>query len=226
MKLTEAEFDKWKDWCGQIGKDLMRLQNYQQHHDCFIEVVNANLNHIESHQGRPFVDFVRDCYGFQAAVGVRRQSKSGCDNVSLMKLLEQINKCSKQFMYSFYRERHLIEGNEKRKQLFSKFTVDGRITDNSLISISAIEEDIDTLRDRTAKMCLIVDRGIAHWDSRGLPTSVTYNDINDSLKLLCEIASKYMELILCDTPIILIATDPKAERKNWNPMFKVPFDLR
>src|SRR5947208_3607481 len=62
-----------------------RLVVPRQIHRKLVEVVNGNLDHIERHAGWHFVDFVRQGYVAQVAVGIRRHVKSKDDSVSLMR---------------------------------------------------------------------------------------------------------------------------------------------
>jgi len=108
MKLDKKTFDKWVEWTEKIESDLIAIIHNQQIHNYFINIVNANFKHIESHGGLAFCDFVRQCYGVQAALGIRRHSKTDDDSISLMRLLEQIKQCANQFTYDFYLERYPI----------------------------------------------------------------------------------------------------------------------
>ena len=91
MKLDQTIFQKWNNDCKKIKGDLMTLLEYQQVYNYFIKMTNDNFGHIESNEGLYFCDFVRKCYGIQAACGVRRHTKVDSDSISLMKLLKQMN---------------------------------------------------------------------------------------------------------------------------------------
>lgn len=217
MKLDLTTFEKWKKWCEEIKNDLMQLVNYKQIHDYFVEIVNANLDHIKTNEGVLFCDFVRKCYGVQAAVGIRRHIKSDDDSISLIKLLEQIKKCAKQFTYDFYLQCYPINGHEWQRSTFSNFSDDGNV-----ISEQEIENDIQQLKNLGEKVVTLVDRGIAHLDKRGSPRDVTYKDLDDSLDLFNSIACKYITLL---TSAGYMSLRPTIQF-DWQKIFTVPLDIR
>jgi len=102
MRLDNKTFQKWKEWAEIIKSDLQNIVDRQQIYRSFVEVFNANLDHIIANDGEIFCDFIRTCYGVQAAVGIRRHIKSDIQSITLMRLLEQIRKCVTPFTYDFY----------------------------------------------------------------------------------------------------------------------------
>ena len=217
MKLDQQTFQKWEDWCEKIKDDLMQLINYKQIHDYFIGVANANLEHIKANEGILFCDFVRKCYGIQAAVGIRRHIKSGDDSISLMRLLEQIKKCANQFTYEFYLQCYPIDGHEWQRSTFDSFSDDGKV-----ISEQKIQDDIQELNKIGGKVTSLVDRGIAHLDKRGIEGAVTYNDLDECLDLFNSIARKYITLL---TSAAYLTLQP-AIQSDWQKIFTVPLDIR
>lgn len=217
MKLDLTTFVKWKKWCEEIENDLMQLVNYKQIHDYFIEIVNANLDHIKTNEGVLFCDFVRKCYGVQAAVGIRRHVKSDDDSISLIKLLEQIKECAEQFTYDFYLNHYPLDGHEWQRSTFSNFSDNG-----SIISKQKIKNDIQQLKNLGEKVVTLVDRGIAHLDKRGSPRNVTYKDLDDSLDLFNSIARKYITLL---TSVGYVSLQPTIQF-DWQKIFTVPLDIR
>jgi hypothetical protein len=169
MKLDDNTFDKWVQWLEKIELDVYIMVNNQQIYNYFINVVNANIEHIEANEGRPFCDFVRQCYGVQAATAIRRHIKVDGDSISLMQLLKQMKQCASQFTYDFYLKRYpVINGREVQKFKFQEFSDDGKI-----ISEHKIDNDIQELEKIGRKAAELVDRIIAHLDKRGLKEQVT-----------------------------------------------------
>lgn len=193
----------------------MQLMDYRQIHNYFIETVNANLDHIQENGGKLFCDFVRECYGIQAAVGIRRHIKSYGDSISMMKLLEQIKQCAQQFTYDFYLQQYPIDGFEWQESTFSNFSDDNRV-----ISERGIEDDIQKLNQIGAKVTAFVDRGVAHLDKRGTEGDVTYNDLDECLILFDSISCKYNALLTSDG----YSTLESAIQFNWQKIFTVPLD--
>jgi hypothetical protein len=180
MKLDDNTFDKWVQWLEKIESDVYTMVNNQQIYKYFFSVVNANIEHIMANEGSLFCDFVRQCYGVQAAMGIRRHIKGDGRSISLMRLLKQMKQCASQFTYDFYLKYYpVINGEEVQKFKFQEFSDDGKI-----ISEHKIDNDIQELEKIAPKVPDLVDRIIAHLDKRGLKGQVTYNDIEESINIL------------------------------------------
>ena len=214
MKLDKEAFERWKSWIEQIKADLMELMDYKQIHDHFISVINNNLEHVNQNNGKKFCEFVRKCYVVQAAVGIRRHIKSKKDNISLMRLLEQMKECSNQF------------GNDLfRRECFP--LPNGSVTEEgflncSFISKQEIERDISLLKDIAGKVESLVDQRVAHLDKCGYRKDVTYQDIDDSLNVFNKIACRYIALLTGHNYLTL---KPEVQY-NWKTIFTVPLDRR
>ena len=217
MKLDRLTFNKWIDWTKKIKSDLIQIINRQQIFINFIEIVNANLEHIKKNEGLIFCDFIRECYAAQAALGIRRHIKCDEDSISLMRLLVQIKKCSQQFTYDFYLKQYPIVEFEWQKQIFHNLSKNGII-----ISSEIIEDDIQKLFDIGGKVSNFADRVVAHLDKRGSTDKVTYADLEDALDLFNEITRKYIALITSDGYTILQPTI----QCDWEKIFTVPIDIR
>ncbi len=159
VKLDQETFQKWKNWSEVVKGDLMRIIDYEQIYDYFIDVVNANLEHVKANEGMKFCNFVTNCYAIQAAVGIRRHMKSKKDSISLMRLLEQIKKCSSQFTYEFYSRCFPSNGGDWQKSTFRNFSDDKKV-----ISQQKIEADIENLKKIAKIVEDFVDQRIAHLD--------------------------------------------------------------
>ena len=217
MKLDQETFQKWKSWSDKIKDDLMQLIDYKQIHDYFIIIVNANLDHVKLNKGKKFCDFVRKCYAVQTAVGIRRHMKSDKKSISLMRLLEQIKKCSRQFTYDFYTQCFPVDGGEWQKATFRNFTDDEKV-----FSEQKIEADIESLKKIAKTVENLVDQRVAHLDKRGYSEDVTYQDIDNSLDVFNKIACKYLALL---TGHGYITLKPEVQY-NWKSIFTVPLDIR
>lgn len=219
MKLDKDIFNKWVDWIEKIKADLTGTINNQQIYNYFIEVVNANLEHIKKNHGVLFCDFVRKCYAVQAAIGVRRHIKTDEDSISLMRLLGQIKKCANQFTYDFYLERYPINRNkfEWQKSMFLNFSKDGKA-----VSEEMVNNDIQQLKNIGSKVSNFVDRGMAHLDKRGYDVKVTFADLRKSIDSFNKIACKYICFIKSEGYFTL---EPTIQF-DWQKIFTVPLDIR
>lgn len=218
-RLTNNIFERWKIWTGKIEADLQNIINYHQVYEYFIEMVNENLVHIRENHGTKFCSFVRKCYGVHAVAGIRRHAKIEKDSISLMKLLDQLEKSADQFTCEFYLQQfHLEKGKwEWQKSTFASFS-----NDQKSLSKAIISSDMDTLKNIAGKVSSFMDRSIAHLDQRGIQDGVTYDDLAKSIDLFNRIACKYFTLIAGDgyttlRPTILY---------DWTKIFTVPMDVR
>ena len=120
MQSIQDEFVKWQGWMKRIEDDIgNRLVVPRQIHRKFVEVVNANIDHLTEHSGWHFADFVRCGYAAQVASGIRRHVKSKDDSVSLMRLLKQLAENARRFTYEFFCSsfqfvRIMCSGNSRR----------------------------------------------------------------------------------------------------------------
>lgn len=220
MKLDDNTFNKWGEWLEKIESDVEIMVENQQIYNYFINVVNANIEHIKVNEGSLFCEFVRQCYGVQAATAIRRHIKVDGDSISLMRLLKQMKQCANQFTYDSYLKRYpVINGQEVQKSKFQEFSDDGKI-----ISEHKIDNDIQELEKIGRKVADLVDRIIAHLDKRGLKEQVTYNDIEESINILNKMTCKYIRLI---TNAVADWTSLEATiQGGWEKIFSVPFDIR
>jgi len=218
-KLTSETFERWKKWTDKISEDLQNIVDCHQIYAYFFEMVNANLEHISENHGGLFCDFVRRCYGVQAATGIRRHVKNKKDSISLMKLLDQLQKSASQFTYEFYLQQFPIEGDKwaLQESTFANFS-----ENKQTLSGSMILKDIETIKNIAGKVSDFTDRAIAHLDQREIQESVTYDDLAESINLFNRTACKYITLITGNWHITLKPTI----LCDWANIFTVPFDIR
>lgn len=220
MRLDNNTFHKWEQWLEKIQSDVYAIVNNQQIFKYFINVVNANIEHIKAHEGVLFCDFVGQCYGVQAASAVRRHIKVDDDSISLMRLIKQIKQCASQFTYDFYLKRYpIINGQEVQKFKFQEFSDNGKI-----ISEEKIDNDIKELEKVGRKVADLVDRIIAHLDKRGLSEQVTYDDLEESINILNKMTCKYIRLIT--NAVAEYLSLEATVQWDWEKIFSVPFDIR
>ncbi len=218
-KLTKETFQRWFDWIEAIRIDLEGMVNYQQICKYFEEVVNANLGHIKTNEGRFFCDFVRKCYAITAATCVRRHRETGKDTFSLTALLDQIKKSANQFTYEFYLQQYPLNPNEPPWQ---EFTFANFSKDKKVVSEEIIQQDMQEIEKIATKVKNFVDIFIAHLDPRGSEEKITYADLYDSLDLFNKLACKYLALIASAGYVTLRPTI----QTNWQQIFTVPLDIR
>jgi hypothetical protein len=220
-KLNDSTFQKWVRWLEKIEEDVSAMVNNQQIYKFFIDVVNANIKHINLNEGSLFCDFVRQCYGVQAATAIRRHIKAKHDDsISLMRLLKEMKHYASQFTYDFYLKQYpVINGQEVQKSKFQEFS-DGGI----IISEQKIDNDIQELEKLSRNITDLVDRRIAHLDRRSLKELVTYNDIEKSINTLNKMTCKYIRFIY--NAVAEFSSLEATIQWDWEKIFSVPLDIR
>ena len=218
-RLTNKTFERWKSWTNKIEADLQNIINYHQIYEYFIKMVNENLLHVQKNDGTIFCSFVRKCYGVHAAAGIRRHVKNEKDSISLMKLLDQLEKSANQFTYEFYLQQF---PSEKGKWKWEKSTFSSFSDNQQHLSKDIIFSDMDTLKSIAGKVSNYTDRAIAHLDPRGIQEDVTYDDLATAINLFNRTACKYFTLI---TGAGYTTLKPSI-LNDWTKIFTVPMDLR
>lgn len=221
MKLTKTVFKKWVGWIDKIRIDLTNLLNHEQIHDGFIEIVNANLKHVEANNGRYFCRFVRSCYGIQATVGIRRHIKANKDSISLVNLLEQVKICAPQMTYQFYLKIFPIRKTHLR-WIWQEGTFKLLSNDGKSVSRTIINKDIVELKRLARKAEILADKAYAHLDRKGTKIKVTFQDLSKILDLYNKIACKY----ICFFTGGSYDTLKPTIQDYWQKIFTVPFETR
>ncbi|MBA3009801.1 MAG: hypothetical protein KKF12_06795 [Proteobacteria bacterium] len=200
-----------------IKDDLQKIVDYKQIYLRFEEIVNHNFEHVKKNNGILFCDFVRESFIVNAAVCIRRHRKID-NSISLMKLLNQIEKCSNQFTYDFYLQIYPKENNEYGWQ---EITFNNFSDDNHIISEKKIHHDMLELDQISKTVSDFVDIRIAHLDRKNQINKPTYGDVYDALDLLNEIACKYFTLITSNG----YSTLAPSILYDWEKVFREPFNI-
>ncbi len=212
MKYTKQTFKKWIRWIDQIKIDLMNLLNHQQIYNEFISVANKNLEHVKKYNGIYFCRFIMSCYGVSATVGIRRHIKSNLQSISLIRVLEQMKNCAKDFTYDSYLKVYPLKGWVWQEATFRLLSKDGR-----LISSELIEDDIKKLKKLSKKAETLVDRVYAHLDRRGTRVKLTFEELEKTLEAYNQIACKY----ICFLTGTHNSTLQPTIQDNWQDIFTV-----
>jgi hypothetical protein len=205
-------------WMKRIEGDIAnRLMVPRQVHRKFVEVVNANMDHITRNSGWHFVDTVRHGYAAQVAMGIRRHVKSKNGSISIMRLIKQVGENARRFTYKFFLERFPIEHVNWQEPTFGQFSddmiaVSDRILTNDMQNLRALAKNVEDM----------VDKNIAHLDPKPHAVPVTFGDLEQCIDELNRLVCKYRTLFgeggkSTLEPIILF---------DWEDIFGVPLDLR
>src|SRR5260370_22344382 len=182
MAPIASELAKWQDWAKRIKIDVeSRLVHPRQVFRGFISTVKANSKHIGEHDGGVFVRFVQRCYVSHAAMAIRSHVKLGDKSISLMRLLAQIHESAPEFTFQFFLQQFPIDPSyvDWQSGAFSRFSHDGKT-----ISQVIVLQDIDILKNLSARIEDLPDRSFAHLDKRGFDGVVTFGDLDACIDAL------------------------------------------
>lgn len=161
-KLTEITFQRWIKWAKIIDSDLKQIIYKYDVHRQFIDVVNANIDHINQNNGSTYINFVSFCYYDSLFSGIRRHAKyKRKEGVSLLRLIDNIYKSSNQFTFDYYLEQYPYKYNipHWQKDVFSSFSSGGDTIDNNVI-----DNDLSKLEHISKNITNFVDTHVAHLD--------------------------------------------------------------
>ncbi len=153
MRSVNKECKKWRKWIMIIHQDTTQI-------DKTIKWYNQE---IIDHQTK-VNSFFKSNYKTTIAMGVRRQIGTQKDEISLLKLLKQVN------THYFKLERSgFLNGVDK----------------------NSLTEDIDILAEIIDQVGVYIDRKIAHLDRRFLNRNIKIKDIEKTFTKIVAISNKY-----------------------------------
>ncbi len=213
QQIHDDLHEKWKRWIERIYNETVTLFAYRAYWRGLAEMTQAN----DEIPPTSFFDALGSWYAVTQATGIRRQTDTGDDAVSIAKLLANM-RAHPQVMT---RERFLqLFGDEEHWQRHAQEQYD-RYADAGAdrISPERYESDLTQFQDMARPVKEYVDRLIAHNDQRELDRVPTYIELNATIDLLGELLNKYM--------VLLTATGvPNAEpvhQQDWKVAFRVPW---
>ena len=186
MKLTKENWNRWQDWIERIREDLGLLVRDQMIFQKFCDILVANKEWISQNDGEFFCDFVVRSYVARTTMAIRRHVKVKGDDVSLLKLLRQMQMCSNQITYTFYVSIYPLDGiHEWQKNIFGELSTDGKS-----ISPAILETDIQTTKMINSEIENFSDKTLSHLDKRPYKGGFSWDDLNKSIdnynKLVCK----------------------------------------
>jgi hypothetical protein len=167
------------------------LVNDQTIFNKFDEILIANREWISQNDGEFFCDFIIRSYVVRATMAIRRHIKVKGDDVSLLKLLRQMQICSNQLTYDFYLSVHPLDGIfEWQRSCFKLLSTDGKT-----ISSALIQNDIQTTDNINSEIEDFADRTLSHLDKKPYKGSFSWDDLNKSIDNYNRLACKYITFL-------------------------------
>lgn len=197
----KQKIEKWQRWIERIQDQLTKLMIYRSLNRAYERVVN---NNEELNKGNQYLVYFRAIYADFAAMAIRRQARGHKDAVSLRDLLEDIaanpTALTRTWLREFYATPGLtgISYAREMSDLLADSTFEQFASKSAEhADPSAIQADIKLLEDGTNDVVTYADRTIAHDEKGGpkLDTPMTFNKIDDAIKVVEDIAKKYVALL-------------------------------
>lgn len=212
-EINDALYAKWEEWIERIYDEIVTLFSYRSYYRGLAEMTQA-------HGAIPpssFFDALGSWYGVTQAMGVRRQTDSSANAVSLAKLLDNMAN-NPQVMT---RERYLRlwddEGYWQRRGNEQYDTYAG--AGAAEITSERYQADRDRFADTARPIKDYADRLVAHNDQRELDQVPTYVDLNAAIDLLEELLNKYMVLL----KVTSVPNADPVHQADWRDAFRVPW---
>lgn len=209
--VNDGLFEKWQAWIERIYDEVVTLFAYRSFYRGLAEMTQAN----GAIPASSFFDALGAWYGVTQAMGVRRQTDTSSDGVSLAKLLDSMA-AHPQVMT---RERYLTlwgdRGHWQRRGNEQYDTYAGESA--SEIASERYEADRDRFQETARPIKDYVDRLVAHNDQRELDYVPTYVELNAAIDLLEELLNKYMVLLKATS---VPSADP-VHQADWRNAFRV-----
>lgn len=203
MEKIDIAYKRWQKWGEKIGDEISIMLSDLEVYNKFAEVFNLNKEYLKKIHGIRFCDCVRRWYGLSVSTAVRRHLKykknennTKKSSISLMRLLHQLSDYSEQFTYEFFLKQIKFSPDNAydREDAYEIFN-ENYSDDGKALSKTKIQKDINEIKAISKIIEEFVDKKVAHLDENGPTQDATFNDLVDSIKVLDEIASKYLSLI-------------------------------
>lgn len=211
MSYEEDTIKKWCAWLGNVRNQVSYLLHYKEIFDETQEIIKKNPS---IQKPSAFYDFLGKGYVALILTGIRRQTKSDSDSISLIDLLYQIKKDAhivtrKRFVALF--TNLAIAGFTADKD-FDRFSVPGQ----PHIDPNLVEKDINALKDAVRTLEDYIDKRLVHTDRRKPKSIPTFKDVDNALKSLDDLIKRYTLLLTAASWMTLKPTI----QYNWKVIFK------
>lgn len=202
---TDPRFQKWCKWIDTILDDIQIVYFHRSMYDGLRTLV---AKYDQQDKDTLFFAFLQNIFVDSLAMGIRRQSKSDGDSVSLLRLLSELQSApdlvTREDYYSLW-QRQDIMSHAFMARDFALFASQ----DASHIDPGLVQNDLLDLKNACDAAVHLADRRIAHRDKRGLDYDITLQQLLNALELVVKLAKKYYLLFtakdmeMCPVPAIL-----------------------
>jgi hypothetical protein len=215
----DRRFALWAEWLGREGgrpsiqSDVVGMLASRHVWDSFnIAYGEAST---EARKNATFQSWLTQNYLRAQGLGVRRQTDTRDDVISLSRLIQDVA----EYPQSLSRDQFYLEtsGHNSRKSADAEF---GRVVGpGAFIDPHIPTTDLADLRSRTKKVRTMVTKEYARYDPGmdQFSQGVTFGDLHSAIDVIVQLARKYRSMIL--------GTDfmPEVMMTPWEGIFTVPW---
>jgi len=208
------------DFISELNRDLAMLWNsileLTSIDDVYWQVraiVDANSRFEPD--GLIFQDWMRDCYAYSVAVGIRRLADTDARTMSLHRLLGKVKRRAQEFTRSWYTGLHEPVQRESANAYFTS-----QIKNKAdALSTSVVKRKQDELRASLRSVSNYVDQHVAHLDVNASARAPTYDEVRASLVSAFRVHQWLRGLIDASSAVSPVATI----QCNWLRNFRIPW---
>ena len=208
---TDPRLSKWLRWMETIKGEVQSLLTVQRTNREIREMISSNPSLAKTSE---FYGYLGRTYTSHVVMGLRRQLKSGNDQVSLGRLFTEMIETpqilTRQYYVSHYAGSAVADLADRD---FDTFAAPGA----PHVDAALIQTDFDRLKTETRSCEDFADRRVAHRDSRTPKAMPTYYELDCAIGMLDEIYVKYHLLFHASWMDSLLPT----RQYDWTEVFRV-----
>lgn len=209
----DKRLTKWISWLDVIKAEIQDLVIAKH---TFHEVQKMIVENSRLQNPNLFYRYFTSAYVSHVVIGLRRQIKTDPESISLVLLLQELEKTPELLNRKYYVS--LYEGSAVEFLAngdFEKFAV----PNGDHIDPAIVKADLQKLRD-TIRCCEeFADKRIAHRDKRDPKILPTYNEVDACIDLLDELYVQYLLRFQAKKMNSLLPT----LQYDWKEIFRIPW---
>jgi hypothetical protein len=223
--------ERFEGWVRQIDQITQEIYSIHHHRDLFRRL--AEITQQANLPPSVFFDALSSWYAATQSTAVRRQLDTTRGTVSLIRLLQAIER----HRGAVSRERHvaLWVGDAPEEQAIdlgdgwnwtpfleeahANFDRFSGSRERNYLDRALVQADIAKLKEVGQAVKRHVDEAIAHTALRRQPAVVTYDDLNAAIDVVAELVRKYTSLLKA----VMIPWFEPAIQQDWTAIFRQPW---
>lgn len=215
----DPKLNKWLRWFAVVHDEIQQLIIAKDIFWSIQDLVKANP---QIQKPSAFYTYLGDTYISHVLIGIRRQIKVDPQAISIVRLLMEIadtpQVLSREYFTSLYAGSVVQDLADEE---FDRFCEAGG---GPHISTVMIQNDLNTIRQTTAKCEEFADRRIAHRDTRDPRTPPTFKEVDDVVDTLDQIYVKYHLVFHAGAMVSLMPTYQYDWQEIFDERWRPPFE--